>query len=69
MRRAPFKGRMPVFIGDDTTDESVFAIMPDFSGLGLSVGRQVAGAINHFDTPAEVRQWLERLAPAESDAQ
>ena len=68
MRRAPFKGRVPIFIGDDTTDETVFAIMPDFGGLGLSVGRQVAGAIHHFDTPAEVRQWLERLVAAESDA-
>ena len=67
MSRAPFAGRTPIFIGDDTTDETVFAIMPDFDGLGFSVGRQVAGAINHFDTPADVRAWLESLA-AESDA-
>lgn len=69
MRMAPFRGRMPIFIGDDTTDESVFAIMPDFHGLGFSVGRQVDGAINHFDAPVEVRQWLERIVPAESEAQ
>ena len=67
MSRAPFAGRTPIFIGDDTTDETVFAIMPDFDGLGFSVGRQVAGAINHFDTPADVRAWLESLV-AESDA-
>ena len=67
MSRAPFAGRTPIFIGDDTTDETVFAIMPDFDGLGISVGRQVAGAINHFDTPADVRAWLESLV-AESDA-
>src|SRR2546421_3536067 len=29
MTREPFKGRRPFFIGDDVTDESVFAIMPD----------------------------------------
>jgi trehalose 6-phosphate phosphatase len=39
MNHAPFKGRRPVFIGDDVTDESVFAIMPDFNGLAFSVGR------------------------------
>src|SRR5512139_559049 len=29
MTREPFKGRRPFFIGDDVTDETVFAIMPD----------------------------------------
>src|SRR5215208_6037048 len=28
MKREPFKGRRPFFIGDDVTDETVFAIMP-----------------------------------------
>src|SRR3954452_23945852 len=28
MTREPFMGRRPIFIGDDVTDESVFAIMP-----------------------------------------
>jgi trehalose 6-phosphate phosphatase len=67
MGRTPFAGRTPIFIGDDVTDEAVFAIMPDFDGLSFSVGRQVAGAVNHFDTPADVRAWLEMLA-AEGDA-
>jgi trehalose 6-phosphate phosphatase len=40
----------------------VFAIMPELDGIAFSVGRQVAGAINHFDTPGEVRDWLERIA-------
>ena len=61
MRRPPFAGRTPIFIGDDTTDESVFAIMPKFAGLLLLVGRQVTGAANHFATPADVRDWLDRL--------
>jgi trehalose 6-phosphate phosphatase len=43
MNHAPFKGRRPVFIGDDVTDESVFAIMPDFGGLAFSVGRRGGG--------------------------
>ena len=35
MTHEPFKGRRPFFIGDDVTDESVFAIMPDLDGLVL----------------------------------
>ena len=65
MTCAPFKGRRPVFIGDDTTDESVFAMLPELDGIGFSVGREVAGLAGHFDTPADVRTWLEQLAPAD----
>jgi len=65
MTCAPFKGRRPVFIGDDTTDESVFAMLPELDGIGFSVGREVAGLAGHFDTPADVRAWLEQLAPAD----
>jgi trehalose 6-phosphate phosphatase len=65
MTHAPFAGRRPVFIGDDTTDETVFAILPELDGIGFSVGRQVAGVAGCFETPASVRAWLERLAPAD----
>jgi trehalose 6-phosphate phosphatase len=65
MTHAPFRGRRPIFIGDDTTDETVFAILPELDGIGFSVGRQVAGLAGCFDTPASVRAWLERLAPAD----
>jgi len=66
MAHPPFKGRCPIFIGDDTTDESVFAIMPELAGIGFSVGREVAGVAGHFDAPANVRAWLEQLAPADA---
>ena len=61
MRHEPFKGRRPIFIGDDVTDESVFAIMPDFGGLSFSVGRRAQGVADHFDEPRDVREWLARL--------
>src|SRR5438270_7897147 len=61
MTHDPFKGRRPIFIGDDVTDESVFAIMPDLGGLAFSVGRRAKGVVSHFDEPRDVRQWLARL--------
>ncbi len=61
MNHEPFRGRHPLFIGDDVTDESVFAIMPDLRGLAFSVGRRAQGVNGHFDEPSDVREWLARL--------
>ncbi len=68
MTHAPFRGRLPVFVGDDVTDESVFAIMPDFGGLAFSVGRRAQGVAGHFDEPRDVRAWLAHLADDEAAA-
>jgi trehalose 6-phosphate phosphatase len=68
MTREPFKGRRPFFIGDDVTDETVFAIMPDFNGLSFSVGRRAKGVAGHFDTPSDVREFLAHLLDDERDA-
>ena len=54
----PFAGRMPIFIGDDTTDESVFAVLPELGGIGYSVGRSIEGASGTFESPQDVRDWL-----------
>jgi trehalose 6-phosphate phosphatase len=61
MKHEPFMGRRPIFIGDDVTDETVFAIMPDMKGLSFSVGRKAQGVDGHFNAPADVRQWLAGL--------
>ena len=61
MKHAPFKGRRPLFIGDDVTDETVFAIMPDMNGLAFSVGRRAQGVNGHFDEPNDVRAFLAHL--------
>src|SRR5947199_2199486 len=61
MKHEPFRGRRPVFIGDDVTDETVFAIMPDFGGQAFSVGRRAHGVAGHFDEPRDVREWLAHL--------
>src|SRR3982074_817400 len=68
MTHEPFKGRRPLFIGDDVTDESVFSIMPDFDGLAFSVARRAPGGAGHFDAPDDVRQFLAHLLDDERDA-
>jgi trehalose 6-phosphate phosphatase len=68
MKHAPFKGRRPVFIGDDVTDETVFAIMPELNGLAFSVGRRARGVAGHFDAPRDVRAWLAHLLGDERSA-
>ena len=64
MEFPPFKKRKPIFVGDDVTDETVFAIMPDVQGVGFSVGRIFPGVTGIFNRPADVRAWLARLAKA-----
>ena len=61
MRCPPFTGRRPIFVGDDTTDEMVFPVLPEFGGTGFSVGRHIDGVAGCFDTPSDVRWWLETL--------
>jgi trehalose 6-phosphate phosphatase len=62
MKHPPFRGRRPVFIGDDVTDEAAFAVLPEFGGLGFSVGRNLSGLAGSFSAPRDVRQWLYRAA-------
>jgi trehalose 6-phosphate phosphatase len=61
MKSPPFAQRTPLFIGDDVTDESVFAVLPALGGFGYSVGREVAGVEGTFGGPQEVRDWLTGL--------
>ena len=62
MSQPPFEGRTPIFLGDDTTDESVFAILPELSGSGFSVGRAIPGAVGVVPSPGDVRSWLTEIA-------
>lgn len=66
MTHPPFAGRLPLFIGDDVTDESVFEIMPSFKGVSFSVGRRAHGVNGHFNAPKDVRAWLAHLLDDEA---
>jgi len=61
MNNPPFADRKPIFVGDDTTDESVFNILPMLGGVGYSVERLIPGANGTFDSPYDVRCWLAHL--------
>lgn len=57
--RAPFAGALPVFIGDDITDEDGFAACTRLGGFGIAVGeRASAGARYHLATVKDVHTWL-----------
>jgi trehalose 6-phosphate phosphatase len=68
MKHPPFAGRRPIFVGDDITDQSAFAVMPQYHGLAISVRRRVNGVDFHFETPEEVRGWLEQMVMADEGA-
>ncbi|HKM88517.1 MAG TPA: trehalose-phosphatase [Xanthobacteraceae bacterium] len=67
MKNPPFLHRRPVFIGDDTTDESVFEVLPALGGLGYSVGQSMPGTNGTFGSPHEVRSWLASLCQRVGD--
>ena len=57
MERPPFLGRVPVFLGDDVTDEDGMRVARAMGGVGLRVQ-------DWFGDAAGVRAWLERTAAA-----
>ena len=57
-----FRGRVPVMIGDDVSDESAFAAAERLGGVGYRVrGETFPAAVADFDSPRQVREWLSVL--------
>lgn len=57
MHAPPFAGRLPVFVGDDVTDEDAIVAARRLGGIGLRVDEA-------FGSPAGVRAWLGEIADA-----
>jgi len=55
MAHTPFRGRTPVFVGDDVTDHDGFHAAKEKGGIALDVGIAFDGR------PAAVRAWLEQF--------
>jgi len=62
MREPPFRGRVPVCIGDDLTDEAAFAATNDLGGYSIMVGPGASVANWRLPDPEAARAWLRRLA-------
>jgi trehalose 6-phosphate phosphatase len=54
LARPPFTGRLPVFVGDDVTDEAGMAASRAAGGVGLRLQ-------DEFGTPEAFRDWLRQL--------
>lgn len=62
MEVEPFRGRVPVVIGDDTTDEGAFRAAQRRGGYAIQVGPgKSTVATAHIQSPAAVRAWLARI--------
>lgn len=57
---SPFAGRLPVFIGDDSTDEDGFRAAADSGGFGIKVGAGETAARYRLADVAAVHGWLAR---------
>jgi trehalose 6-phosphate phosphatase len=58
----PFAGRLPVFIGDDRTDEDGFRAAAEAGGFGVKVGPGETAAAYRLPDVAAVHRWLAALA-------
>ena len=58
MAEAPFRGRVPVFIGDDLTDELGFQVVNRLGGHSIKVGSGVSRARWSLADAAAVHAWL-----------
>lgn len=63
MSSSAFRGRKPIFIGDDATDEEACIAIDRAGGIALPVaGEHFAPERAAFRSPAHVRRWISELA-------
>ena len=64
LSEVPFRGRVPLFAGDDVTDEDGFAAVNARSGISIRVGDgQTTLATLRIDGVPALLSWLHRLLP------
>lgn len=63
----PFVGRLPVYAGDDLTDEPAMAHVQAQGGFGIKIGSGETVARHRLPDPAALGRWLDGALAAASD--
>lgn len=58
LARPPFAGRLPIYVGDDTTDEYAMEAVQAKGGLGIKIGPGDTVATARLPDVAAVHRWL-----------
>ncbi|HEX4051538.1 MAG TPA: trehalose-phosphatase [Steroidobacteraceae bacterium] len=65
METPPFRGRTPIFAGDDVSDEDAFEVVNRLGGISVRVGDPVRTAATcQLADPEQLRRWLQEIAAA-----
>jgi len=68
LQQAPFRGRYPVYIGDDLTDESAFECVNEAGGISIAVNvRRPTAAWAALPDVSSVLDWLQGLPASLED--
>lgn len=62
LQQSPYRGRRPIFVGDDLTDEHAFKTVNAHGGLSIRIGGGETVARERLGTPEELRYCLSEWA-------
>jgi trehalose 6-phosphate phosphatase len=63
MQEPPFRGRTPIFVGDDVTDEDGFEVVNRLGGISVHIGDSATTMAGYrLADPAAVLGWLQQLS-------
>ena len=61
MQQNPFNGRVPVFFGDDLTDERGFKVVNQLQGISVKVGEGQTQARYRLHSTDDVYAWIKQV--------